>query len=53
MNSNLYQQENNELLKFILNERFFSLWSEEEYNKTQYNFSRSANLELYITNTCN
>lgn len=48
-----FEKENDELLKFLLEKRFFALWSEEEYDKKDNNFSSGAELEFYLTNTCN
>lgn len=50
----LYIQENNELLKFMLEQRFFKVWSQkgekEPYNKT---LLPETSLELYLTANCN
>lgn len=58
-----FQQENNELLNFILNERFFKSWSQppvtildsngEVINGSDISLVSSSNLELFLTSYCN
>lgn len=52
---NQYQKEHNELLTFLLNERFFKPWSNHYENELEYTRSLSPDtrLELYLTSTCN
>ena len=49
MNRSTYQMEEDELLKVILDKRFFSIWKNSEGNKLW----ELSNLELYITSECN
>lgn len=44
-----FKEQNKDVLKFILNERFFKVWKREEYQ----NLWNLTNLELFITSTCN
>lgn len=46
-----YQQEQNQLLKTVLDLRFFNPWKETDIN--QYSLRNDANLEIYITAACN
>lgn len=46
-----YQAEETQLLKTILNYRFFNPWSYDLCD--QYSLKNDANLEIYITNVCN
>ena len=47
-----FEQEQNELVKFILNERFFKPW--ENWDTTDYNsLSNESCLEIFITSSCN
>lgn len=46
-----FQQENNELLKFILNERFFKNWKKDIID--QKDLHTVSELEFFITNQCN
>jgi hypothetical protein len=53
-----YIKENNDLLKFMLNERYFKPWSdpsirERESYERRNSLLDEANLEIYITSTCN
>lgn len=52
-----FEQEQNELLKFILNERYFKVWQNNKNISTETELNRSlannSNLELFITPTCN
>ena len=54
MDKLLHIQENDELLKFMLEQRFFKVWklkdSKEPYNKT---LMEETALELYLTANCN
>ena len=48
-----YEQEQTELTKFILNERFFKPWlSSGDFNNLN-NLNKEAALEIFITSTCN
>lgn len=54
---NTFQKEQNDLLKFILGERFFKPWSlyrdyGEEFDRPHSLFDESS-LEIYITSSCN
>lgn len=51
MNYN-YKKQNNDILKFILNERFFSQWKEGDI-ENPYSLARLSEIEIYITNKCN
>ena len=44
-----FKEQNKDVLKFILDERFFKVWKREEYQ----NLWNLTNLELFITSTCN
>lgn len=47
-----FEQEQNELIKFILNERFFKPW--EFCDLSDYNsLSNESSLEIFITSSCN
>lgn len=46
-----FEKEQTQLLKVILNQRFFSPWQENPINNTS--LQNDANLEIYITNICN
>lgn len=46
-----FQKEQNELLKTVLNARYFNPWRENRDDATD--LRNDANLEIYITNTCN
>lgn len=46
-----FQKEQNNLLKTILNQRFFEPWSYDYGDK--YSLKNDAHLEIYITNICN
>lgn len=46
-----YQKEENQVLKMILNQRFFDPWSYDFCD--EYSLWNVANLELYLTNACN
>lgn len=49
-----FQKEQDQILKTLLNYRFFYPWRNITSNKdTTYNLSHEANLEIYITNQCN
>lgn len=48
MNNELFKREEDKLLKFILNERFF-----QPFRNPSSSLSRSSRIELYITNQCN
>ena len=54
---NVFQQEQNDLLKFMLNERFFKPWSLYKDNNGDFDRPHSlyeeSNLEIYITSSCN
>lgn len=50
-----FQKENDDLLKFMLSERFFSVWKEplnKDFNEL-YSLYNESYIELYITNKCN
>lgn len=51
------QQENNNLLKFILNERFFKPWKNqrftEDVEEDRKKILNETHLELFLTSTCN
>lgn len=52
---NQFQKENDEILKFMLNERFFEPWLEPlnpDFN-AKYSMQAESYIELYITNKCN
>lgn len=54
MNDKLYLTENNELFEFLLEQRFFSIWREENKNYLdQTSLWRATKIELYLTSTCN
>lgn len=44
-----FEQENDELLKYLLDKRFFEVWEEGSDNTLW----KATNLELFITSTCN
>lgn len=50
-----FQEENDQLLKFMLNERFFKPWLEpnEPGFDEMYSLNSESFVELYITNRCN
>ena len=52
-----FEQEQNELLKFILNERYFKIWKNVKNISTEAELNRSlinnSSLELFITPNCN
>lgn len=48
-----YRKEQNELLKTVLEYRFFSPWRGITSVESDYSLQNDANLELYITNQCN
>lgn len=52
-----FKNENNQLLSFILNERYFNIWKDPTDNFDAEDFSKSlwpeTNLELFLTSTCN
>lgn len=52
LDKNQFQKEQNELLKAVLDARFFSPWSEAKYNDPAA-LVHDAKLEIFITNTCN
>ena len=45
-----FQQEQNQLLKTVLDLRYFQPWKEED---NQYSLRNDANLEIFITPSCN
>ena len=62
MGAKEFQQENNELLKFILTERFFKPWkngkiliqeNEDTLKEIDAGLYSSSGLELYLTSSCN
>ncbi len=46
-----FQKEQDDLLKTVLNLRFFNPWSYDMWD--EYALTNDANLEIYITNVCN
>lgn len=46
-----FQSENDELLKFLLNERFFKVWQSPDHSETS--LWQTAQMELFLTNQCN
>ena len=46
-----FDKEQDELLKAVLNERFFYPWQDDGEGETS--LRNDANLEIYITNACN
>lgn len=52
---NQYQKEHDEILTFLLNERFFKPWSNKYNNEVEHSRSLQpdAKLELYLTSSCN
>lgn len=48
-----FRQEQSNLLKTILNYRFFNPWKNITASNGQYSLQNDANVELYITNKCN
>lgn len=51
-----FEQENDQLLKFILDKRFFEPWAERGTNpnmEKQFSLSSEGYLEIYITSHCN
>lgn len=46
-----FQQENDQLLKFLLNERFFKVWRTPDYSDKS--LWAATQLELFLTNQCN
>lgn len=47
-----FQEENNNLLKFILNASFLKPWSDIEYKNSLQKNTRVGSLELYVTAAC-
>lgn len=47
-----YEQEQSELIKFILNERFFKAWEYCDFSDYN-NLTSESCLEIFITSTCN
>ncbi len=47
-----FEQEQNELVKFILNERFFKPWEQRDYSNYD-NLTNESGLEIFITSSCN
>lgn len=45
-----YEQENNEILKYMLEDKFFSHFQEGSY---EYQRDRGLYVELYVTSVCN
>lgn len=49
----MFQKENDELLSFILNNRFFKVWRNPDNRNDTRSLWRDSNLELFITSQCN
>lgn len=52
LNKDQFQKEQNELLKAVLDARFFSPWAEDNYEDPT-SLIHDTKLEIFITNTCN
>lgn len=50
---NTFQLENDQLLTFILENRFFKVWRDREGQNGEPSMWRDTNIELFITPTCN
>lgn len=51
-----FNEEQNNLLKFILNNRYFNIWKNEKPTNTdldKYSLWSESRLEIYLTSTCN
>lgn len=51
-----FQDEKNELLKFILSKRFFDTWKNDKFLQEEektYSLINETKLEIYLTSTCN
>lgn len=49
-----FEEEQNKLVKFILNERFFKPWiAENQINEKENDLFKDSNLEIFITSSCN
>lgn len=55
-NRKIFQAENDNVLKYVLGERFFNSWRERGTNPDldlRYSLASEASIELYVTSTCN
>lgn len=48
-----FEKETDDLLKFIIHNRFFKYWADPEVRYKEDSLWRNCNLELYITTACN
>ena len=49
----IFAEENNELLRFILENRFFKVWRDPSSQADPHSLWKDANVELFITSACN
>ena len=48
-----FEEENNILLKELLDKRFFSIWKDKDLLFNNYDIGLNSNLEIFLTSNCN